>query len=287
MNKKLLITSFIIGLFLLPNTLFSEVMTKGAKPGIWTQDIEAAKKLAKNKKLPLFLNFTGSDWCTWCIHMDKQVFSTKKWQDFAKKNLVLVFIDFPQNQKLVPAEYKDRNDKIASFFNIQGYPTFYLINNNYTEVYGKLSASQSISPEQFIDSVEKLINRSYDSYYEKAKKMPKHEATLYKEEIGKLKKSHQFSQAKNIQYDENQSAEIEHQMNLITQQAVLKMLSQGKKEQFQKLLDQLADVEKEFTTWISTKPERNEENMKIYNKFLNQYQEINRKIIAFSEEAFQ
>ena len=40
-----------------------EIQKEGAEPGVWTMDFEAAKKLAKEKKLPILLNFTGSDWC--------------------------------------------------------------------------------------------------------------------------------------------------------------------------------------------------------------------------------
>jgi len=40
--------------------------TEGAKVGRWTMDLDAAKKLATDKQLPILLNFTGSDWCYWC-----------------------------------------------------------------------------------------------------------------------------------------------------------------------------------------------------------------------------
>ena len=54
---------------------------------------------AKTEKKLVLLDFTGSDWCGWCIKLDKEVFSKPEFQDYAKKNLVLVELDFPQQKQ--------------------------------------------------------------------------------------------------------------------------------------------------------------------------------------------
>ena len=51
-----------------------KVELEGAKVGVWTMDYDAAVKLAGEKKLPLMLNFTGSDWCGWCKKLDRETF---------------------------------------------------------------------------------------------------------------------------------------------------------------------------------------------------------------------
>src|SRR6478752_6234951 len=43
--------------------------------GAWTTDYPAAVKVAQERKLPLFLQFTGSDWCGWCQKMEKECLS--------------------------------------------------------------------------------------------------------------------------------------------------------------------------------------------------------------------
>lgn len=86
--------------------------TDGAKVGVWTQDYDAAITLAKEKSLPVMLNFTGSDWCGWCKLMDKQVFSTDDWTKWATNNIVLVFLDFPQDRTSSP---KSMSSGISSF----------------------------------------------------------------------------------------------------------------------------------------------------------------------------
>ena len=131
---------------------------KNAEVGKWTQDLEAAKKLASEKNLPIFLNFTGSDWCGWCIHMDKKVFNTDAWKDYAKENLILVALDFPRKESLVPAKYVDRNRELASKFRVRGFPTYFLVSSDLTETYGVLGAKREIAPKGFIDDVRGLLS---------------------------------------------------------------------------------------------------------------------------------
>ncbi|MCL1910052.1 MAG: ATP-binding protein [Kiritimatiellaeota bacterium] len=138
--------------------------TKAAAPqikkpvvGEWTQEYEAAKELAKEKNLPMFLNFTGSDWCGWCMLMDRQVFSTQDWKKYAKENLVLVTIDFPQNKALVPAKYVDRNKALQTAHKVSGYPTYVVLAADGTKTLGRLGASREATPQTFIASVDALL----------------------------------------------------------------------------------------------------------------------------------
>ena len=78
MTTKLLKTTFTglaFGALALSAQAGDKVQLEGAKLGHWTMDFDAATKLAAEKKVPLMLNFTGSDWCGWCKLMDKNVFA--------------------------------------------------------------------------------------------------------------------------------------------------------------------------------------------------------------------
>jgi len=131
----------------------------GATIGRWTQDFDAAKKLAKEKELPILINFTGSDWCGWCIHMDKQVFNTKAWRDYSRTNLVLAYIDFPRNKSLVPPKFVERNQELKSTHKVSGYPTYILLASDGETVLGRLGAAREITPEIFISRVKALIEK--------------------------------------------------------------------------------------------------------------------------------
>ena len=72
------------------------------------------------------LDFSGSDWCGWCIKLEKEVFSQDAFKDFAEKNLVCVLVDFPRNKKQT-GEQKQQNRDLATKYGIQGYPTIIIL----------------------------------------------------------------------------------------------------------------------------------------------------------------
>jgi thioredoxin-related protein len=91
----------------------------------WMTDFEMAKKKAVNEGKDLLINFTGSDWCGWCIRLDEEVFSQQVFVSEAPTRFVLVKIDFPRKTSL-PSKLKKQNDRLAKDFQIQGFPTIIL-----------------------------------------------------------------------------------------------------------------------------------------------------------------
>lgn len=107
-----------------PAALAQEGGEKGAK---WIQDFAKAKEQAKAEKKHLLVDFTGSDWCSWCQKLDKEVFDTAPFQAAAPKDFVLVKIDFPQDESLVTKEIKAQNEKLQGEYSIEGFPTILLM----------------------------------------------------------------------------------------------------------------------------------------------------------------
>lgn len=130
----------------------------GAETGVWTQDYDAARSLAKEKGLPVFVAFTGSDWCGWCKLMEKKVFSSASWKAWASTNAVLVWINFPRDKKLVPAKYVSRNDKLAKAFGVEGFPTYVVLGPDGVTRKGVMGASPDAEPKAFIRDLEKIIS---------------------------------------------------------------------------------------------------------------------------------
>ncbi len=91
----------------------------------WTDDFAGAKTTAAADGKDLLLDFTGSDWCGWCIKLNEEVFSQDAFKAYAKENFVLVELDFP-NKKKLSDEVKAQNAQLQTAYNIQGYPTIYL-----------------------------------------------------------------------------------------------------------------------------------------------------------------
>ena len=92
----------------------------------WLTDFNAAKKAAKSKSLPILLCFSGSDWCGWCIKLDKEVFETPEFKAYAKENLVLLNADFPHKKKL-PSSLARQNEDLVKKFNVEGFPSVVIL----------------------------------------------------------------------------------------------------------------------------------------------------------------
>jgi protein disulfide-isomerase len=85
-----------------------------------------ALEISKKSKKPLFLFFTGSDWCGWCIRLQKEVFKTPEFAKWAKDNVILVELDFPRSTPQQP-EIKKQNAELQQIFAVQGYPTVWFV----------------------------------------------------------------------------------------------------------------------------------------------------------------
>ncbi len=126
------------------------------RPGVFTHDHAAALSLAAERHLPVMLDFTGSDWCGWCKLMHRQVFSQEEWKSWAATNLVLVTIDFPSDESLVPEAYRERNAKLQDQYGVQGYPTYVLLTPA-GEEFARLGASRDATPASFIAEVKAAL----------------------------------------------------------------------------------------------------------------------------------
>ena len=95
----------------------------------WHTDLAKAQAKAKAEKKMVLIDFTGSDWCGFCIKQQKEVFNTPEFAEYAKKNLILVEIDFP-NKKEQSAEVKAANKKLKEEYAVRGFPTLVLLDSN-------------------------------------------------------------------------------------------------------------------------------------------------------------
>ena len=163
-----------------------KVELEGAKVGEWTMDFDAAVKLAGEKKLPLMLNFTGSDWCTWCKLMDKEVFAEEVWKTYAKDNVLLVTLDFPNDKSIVPEKYVGRNKELQQQFGVRGYPTYVVLDHDGETKLGQLGAGRGKTPSSFIDEFKGVIRMSAGGIDAFLKANPD-KAEAYKKAIAELR----------------------------------------------------------------------------------------------------
>ena len=123
-----------------------------SKPG-WTTSYEQGQQEAKANSKLVLLNFTGSDWCGWCILLDREVFSKPQFKEYASKNLVLVEVDFPKMKPMSEA-MRAQNVQLAQRYQVQGFPTIIVLNGD-GQVVGELGYTQG-GPDAFIAKLERL-----------------------------------------------------------------------------------------------------------------------------------
>ena len=120
----------------------------------WLESYEQALVLAKAEQRAILIDFTGSDWCTWCIRLDEEIFSKSEFRDWAKDNVVLLKLDFPQTQPQ-SMELVEQNQGLAQQYGIQGFPTILFINDS-GQVLGNSGYLQG-GPGGWIEDAEQKI----------------------------------------------------------------------------------------------------------------------------------
>jgi len=149
--KKVILTLFLI--------LGS--LTINAQELTWQTDINKAMEISKKTKKPLLLFFTGSDWCGWCIRLQKEVLKTPEFAKWAKDKVVLVELDFPRRAQQSP-ELVKQNMELQQVLGVRGYPTVWFVNASKKD--GKVNLEQIGStgyvaggPAVWLDGANKIL----------------------------------------------------------------------------------------------------------------------------------
>lgn len=104
-----------------------EVVETSRMNGDWHLYIEDAKAVSDKTGKPILANFTGSDWCGWCIRLKKEVFNTPEFKKWAADNVVLLELDFPRRTE-IPEDLKAQNASLQQAFQVRGFPTLWAFN---------------------------------------------------------------------------------------------------------------------------------------------------------------
>ena len=124
---------------------------------IWMTQFSEARAMAKNEGKPILMDFTGSNWCGWCVKLKKEVFTKPPFLGFANDNLILMTIDFPrgvhQEEWLV-----DQNNKLLDQYGVNSFPTIILIDYN-GNVLGR-TGYKSGGSENYVEHLKGLLSNS-------------------------------------------------------------------------------------------------------------------------------
>ena len=141
--------AWFVGFVLTATGVLSAADTDG-----WLTDFEQAKKTAIEKKLPILMDFSGSDWCIWCQRLDAEVFKQQAFKDYAKDNLVLFLADFPMRSKQAEG-LSTQNNKLRSLYRVEGYPTVLLVSATGEEL--SRTGYRKGGAEAYVEHVKELL----------------------------------------------------------------------------------------------------------------------------------
>jgi thioredoxin-related protein len=139
----------------------SQAQTKEIK---WLTSMDEAIVQSQKENKPIMLFFTGSDWCGWCIRLQKEVFFQDAFKTWANETVIAVEVDFPRN-KFQTQELKNQNATLQKQFGVQGYPTVWFVKPEATKD-GKINLLQlgtsgyrSGGPSNWIGEVNGFLNK--------------------------------------------------------------------------------------------------------------------------------
>lgn len=150
--------------FLILAVLFVTSFTAQAQELKWHTDVSDAAKIALDEKKPLMLFFTGSDWCGWCIRLQKEVFHKPEFAKWAAENVVLVELDFPRKTPQTD-DLRKQNFSMQQMFGVTGYPTIWFVNPEQKEgkkvnldALGNLGYERG-GPEAWLAKANQMLNK--------------------------------------------------------------------------------------------------------------------------------
>lgn len=123
----------------------------------WITNLEDGFSNAKQSNRSVLLFFNVPDACDVCTSLEKRVFSSKAFLDFAVDRYSLVKLDFVQTPGSHTAQdQKSRNLIIVEKYNKDGFFPLVVIMDEYGNVAGKIGSYNQETPLEYIAMLQNL-----------------------------------------------------------------------------------------------------------------------------------
>ena len=132
--------------------------TVPAQAAEWMVDLDQAKAKARKEGKMVLVDFTGSDWCGWCIRLRQTILDTPKFQQYAADKFVLMEVDVPRNVAKIGAKLHARNREITRQYDVTTFPSMLVLSPN-GEVLGGFAGGRDT-----MEAVIAPLNQALDNY---------------------------------------------------------------------------------------------------------------------------
>jgi protein disulfide-isomerase len=123
---------------------------------IWIESYDTAIARSKTCGEPILADFSGSDWCPWCMKLRAEVFDTPEFKAWAKNRVILLLVDFPRVRE-IPEEQQEQNTALMDKYKVTGYPTVLFLDDKGV-VIGQLGYVQG-GPKAWTAEADKILAR--------------------------------------------------------------------------------------------------------------------------------
>jgi thioredoxin-related protein len=124
---------------------------------VWQTDFQKSKELASSHNKPIILVFSGSDWCAPCMKLEKEIWNSTQFKEYADKNFVLHKADFPRKKKnQVDDVQMQKNKALAEKYNTKGYFPLVVVLDKNGKVLGE-TGYKKMTPKDYIKHIESFI----------------------------------------------------------------------------------------------------------------------------------
>jgi thioredoxin-related protein len=123
----------------------------------WQTDFAKAKQIATEQNKHIVLVFQGSDWCAPCIKLDREIWTSDVFIDYANEHYVMLKADFPRKkQNKLSEEQAEANAKLAETYNKRGFFPLVLVLNSKGSILGETGYKKT-TPEAYIQELNSFI----------------------------------------------------------------------------------------------------------------------------------
>lgn len=126
----------------------------------WMTDYQEAIALSKSTSRPIFLFFTGSDWCGWCHKLEKEILETSEFIQGASEKLIFVKLDYPMRSELDPTSTA-QNNQLKEKYSVRNFPTIVLVDPDQQPI--GVTGYRAGSGKQYAAHIMKMVNE-YAAY---------------------------------------------------------------------------------------------------------------------------
>ena len=117
----------------------------------WYDNLDEAMKESERLHRPIFALFTGSDWCPWCVKLEKEILSKPEFQNYAAKHFIMFKVDELRKKKM-PQEVAAKNREYLNKYGIRGFPTVLILDKKGR--YLTQTGYRAGGPEKYIEHLK-------------------------------------------------------------------------------------------------------------------------------------